>query len=120
MKLSFAARTFITLVIVLGLCVFGNALVNSNARAIHPAQLAAFLAVACVAAQLKVKLPGFTGSMSVNLPFILIAAVMTETTMLEALVVACISNFVQCLPRGKQSFNLLRTVFNVCNMALAV
>jgi hypothetical protein len=118
MNLSFTARTFITLVIVLGLCVFGNAVVNAGAM--HPVQLAAFLAVACMAARLKVKLPGFTGSMSVNLPFILIAAVMTEATMLEALVVACVSNLVQCLPRSKQSFNLLRTVFNVCNMAIAV
>jgi hypothetical protein len=120
MNLSFKARTFITLVVVLGLCVFGNAVANAGAGAIHPARLAAFLAVACVAARLKVKLPGLTGSMAVNLPFILIAAVMTETTILEALVVACISNLVHCLPRAGQGFNVLRTVFNVCNMALAV
>lgn len=118
MRLSLAARTFITLIVVLGLCVFGEAVVNAGA--VHPVQLAAFLVVACVAARLKVKLPGLTGSMSVNLPFILIAAVATENSMLEALVVACISNLVQCLPRPKQNFNLLRTVFNVCNMALAV
>jgi hypothetical protein len=118
MKLSFAARTFITLVVVLGLCVFGDALVNPGA--IHSAQLATFLVVACVAARLKVKLPGLTGSMSVNLPFILMASVATGTSMLEALVVACLSNFVQCLPRAKQNFNLLRAIFNVANMALAV
>jgi hypothetical protein len=116
MNLSFTARTFITLVIVLGLCVFGSAVVNASA--IHIARLAVFLAVACLAARCKVKLPGLTGSMSVNLPFILIAAV--ETSMLEALIVACVSNLVQCLPRAGQKFNLLRTVFNVCNMALAV
>lgn len=118
MKLSLAARTFITLIVVLGLCVFGKAVVNAGA--VHPVQLAAFLVVACVAARLKVKLPGLTGSMSVNLPFILIVAVATETTLLEALIVGCISNLVQCLPRPKQNFNPLRTGFNVCNMALAV
>lgn len=116
MILSLTARAFVTLVIVLGLCVFGNAI--ANAGAIEMARLAVFLVVACVAARLKVKLPGVTGSMSVNLPFILIAAV--ETSTLEALIVACVSNLVQCLPRRDQKFNLLRTVFNVSNMALSV
>jgi hypothetical protein len=116
MNLSFAARAFVTLVIVLGLCVFGNAIVNASE--IHAARLAVFLLVACLAARLKVKLPGLTGSMSVNLPFILIAV--AGTGMLEALIVACVSNLVQCLPRNQQKFNLLRAIFNVCNMALAV
>ena len=118
MKLSLAARTFITLVVVLGLCVLGDALVNPGA--IHPAQLAAFLVVACLAARLKVKLPGLTGSMSVNLPFILIAAVAPQTSMLEALAVACVSNLVQCLPRANQKFSPVRAAFNVSTMALAV
>jgi hypothetical protein len=116
MTLSLSARAFITLVIVLGLCVAGDAL--AHAGAIHLARLAALVVVACVAARLKVKLPGLTGNMSVNLPFVLLAA--AETSMMEALIVACLSNLVQCLPRDQQKFNLLRTVFNVCNMALAV
>ncbi len=121
MKLSFTARAFITLVIILGLCVLGNALANAGTDAIHLARLAAFLAVACLAARLKVKLPGLTGSMSVNLPFILIAAAdLTETSMLEAVIIGCVSNLVQCLPREKHKFNPLRTAFNVANMALAV
>lgn len=118
MKLSLAARTFITLVVVVGLCVLGDALVNPGA--IHPVQLAAFLVVACLAARLKVKLPGLTGSMSVNLPFILIAAVAPQTSMLEALAVACVSNLVQCLPRANQKFSPVRAAFNVATMALAV
>ena len=116
MKLSLTARAFITLVIVLGLCEIGGAI--ANAGALHAARLAAFLVVACVAARLKVKLPGVTGSMSVNLPFILMAA--ADTGMLEALIVGCVSNLVQCLPRSDQKFHPLRAVFNVCNMALAV
>jgi len=73
-----------------------------------------------VAARLKVKLPGLTGSMSVNLPFILIAAVAPQTSMLEALTVACVSNLVQCLPRADQTFSPMRAAFNVSTMALAV
>ena len=116
MKLTLTARAFITLMIVLGLCVFGNAL--ANAGSVNAVRLAAYLLAACLAARLKVKLPGVTGTMSVNLPFILIAAV--DISMVEALVVACLSNLVQCLPRANQKFNLMRTTFNVCNMAVAV
>jgi hypothetical protein len=111
-----SAKLYIALVIVAALCVFGFAIVNANL--INFARLAAFLLVACLAARLKVKLPGITGTMSVNLPFILVA--MAEMGLAEALLVGCISNLVQCLPRGGQKFNGLRVAFNFCVMALAV
>src|SRR5262249_43536326 len=111
-----SAKLYIALVIVSGLGVIGFAIVNANP--IHLARLAAFLLVACVAARLKVRLPGITGTMSVNLPFILVAV--AEMSLAEALLVGCISNLVQCLPRGEQKFNWIRMAFNFCVMALAV
>ncbi|HKF22585.1 MAG TPA: hypothetical protein VKE93_13520 [Candidatus Angelobacter sp.] len=116
MNLSLKSRTFITLVIVLGLCVLGMAI--ANASAIHSVRFIAFLLVACLAARLKVKLPGVSGNMAVNLPFILVAV--AEMTLLEALIVGCLSNLVHCVPSDKRKFNWLRTSFNVCTMALAV
>src|SRR5215467_7513332 len=117
MNFSLKARAFITLVVVLGLCVLGMAI--ANADAITPARFAAFLIVACLAARLKVKLPGVTGSMSVNLPFILVAA--AEMSLVEALIVGCCSNLVQCLPRkGGKKFNPVQAAFNFSTMALAV
>jgi hypothetical protein len=116
MNLSLKARTFITLVIVLGLCVMGMAIVGAGA--ISSLRFIAFLLVACLAARLKVKLPGLAGNMSVNLPFILVAV--AEMSLLEALIVGCLSNLVHCLPRDWHKFNWLRTSFNVCTMALAV
>jgi hypothetical protein len=116
MNFSLKARAFITLVIVLGLCVLGTAI--AGADAINAVRFVAFLLVACLAARLKVKLPGVTGSMSVNLPFILVAA--AEMGHLEALLIGCLSNLVQCLPSNKRKFKWVQTSFNVCTMALAV
>src|SRR5262249_894066 len=116
MTVSLKARTFITLVVVLGLCALGTAIARANA--IHPVRFMAFLLVACLAARLKVRLPGVTGSMSVNLPFILVAV--AEMGQLEALLIACLSSLTQCLPRDRRKFNWLQTSFNVCAMALAV
>src|SRR5260370_30358001 len=90
----------------------------AGADAIHPVRFIAFLMVAGLAARLKVKLPGVTGSMSVNLPFIMVAA--AEMSLVEALIVGCLSNLVQCLPGSKQKFNWVQAMFNFSTMALAV
>jgi hypothetical protein len=111
-----SAKLYIALVMASGLGVLGFAIFNPNP--IYFARLAAFLVVACLAARLKLKLPGITGTMSVNLPFILVAV--AEMSLAEALLVGCTSNLVQCLPRGEQRFNGLRVAFNFCVMAVAV
>src|ERR1700685_2478639 len=77
-----------------------------------------FLFVAGLAATLKIKLPGLPGTMSVNLPFILLAA--AEMSLAEAVVVGCISTLVQCLPRGKQKFNPIQAAFSCSTIMLAV
>ncbi|HLW51813.1 MAG TPA: hypothetical protein VKW06_03130 [Candidatus Angelobacter sp.] len=116
MKLSISARAFVTLVIVLGLCVLAYAAVNANV--VQIGHVAVFVVIACVAARLKVKLPSVTGSMSVNLPFILLAV--AEMSLAEALIVGCISNLTQCLPARGKKFNAVQAAFNVCTMALAI
>jgi hypothetical protein len=55
--------------------------------------------------------------MSVNLPFILVAAAQMNTA--EALVVGFISTFFQCLPKGKK-LNLMQAAFNCSTITLAV
>lgn len=116
MKLSLPARAFVTVVIVSGLgAVVGAA---QGSHAISVTRMLAFLFVACVAARLKVKLPGMTSSMAVNLPFILIAA--AQMSLAEALVVGCVSNLVHCLPADRREFSFVQTAFNVSNMAVAV
>ncbi|PYY00677.1 MAG: hypothetical protein DMG64_16355 [Acidobacteria bacterium] len=111
-----SAQFFIALVILAGFAVLANAILH--AQSADHTRVISFLLVACLAARLKVKLPGLTGSMSVNLPFILVAV--AEMSASEALAVACFSTFVQCLPRATQKFNTVQAIFNFSNMALAV
>jgi len=115
MPKSFSARMFVALIVISGLLVLGDAAIN--AKSMPTAKFALFLLVACVAARLRIKLPGVTGTMSVNLPFILVAAAEMNTA--EALAVGFISTFFQCLAKGKK-FNLAQVVFNCSTITLAV
>lgn len=115
MPKSFSARIFVALIIISGLLLLGDAVLN--AKSMPTAKFLIFLVVACVAARLRIKLPGVTGTMSVNLPFILVAA--AEMNTVEALAVGFISTFFQCLAKGKK-FNLVQVAFNCSTITLAV
>jgi hypothetical protein len=79
----------------------------------HPAYsrfLGTFV-VALFAARLKVSLPRLTGSMSVNLPFILLA--LSELSLAEALVITGASTLVQCLWSENGQQKPVKVMFNV-------
>jgi hypothetical protein len=113
---SNSARLFIYVVVLSGFSFLADALAHPGSD--NRVRFVSFLLVACLAARLRVKLPGVTGIMSVNLPFILLA--MAQMNEAEALVVACCSTFLQCLPRAGKKFNWVQAIFNVGNMALTV
>jgi hypothetical protein len=115
MPKSFSARIFVALIVISGLLLLGDAVLN--AKQVPTTKFLAFLLVACVAARLRIKLPGITGTMSVNLPFILVAAAEMNTA--EALAVGFISTFFQCLAKGKK-FNGMQVAFNCSAITLAV
>jgi hypothetical protein len=106
---------FVALIVISGLLLLGDAVLN--AKQVPTTKFLAFLLVACVAARLRIKLPGITGTMSVNLPFILVAAAEMNTA--EALAVGFISTFFQCLAKGKK-FNGMQVAFNCSAITLAV
>jgi hypothetical protein len=115
MPKSFSARMFVALIVISGLLLLGDAVLN--AKQVPTAKFLAFLFIACVAARLRIKLPGVTGTMSVNLPFILVAAAQMNTA--EALAIGFISTFFQCLAKGKK-FNGVQVAFNCSAITLAV
>src|SRR3954463_1606046 len=78
---------------------------------------AAVLALAAATSRMKVKLPGIDGNMSVNLPFLLTAAI--NLSAVEAVVITCISTTVQCWPRKNAKFNPQQMAFNLSMMAFA-
>jgi hypothetical protein len=116
MPRSISARVFIALIVMSGLSVLGDAILS--AHSFYVLRFLSFLVVACIAARLRLKLPGLTGSMSVNLPFILVAV--AEMSLPEALAVGCISTLVQCIPGRPKKLNVTQSLFNFSNMALAV
>ena len=86
-------------------------------HSIHLYYTAAVLALAAVTSRMKVKLPGINGNMSVNLPFLLIAA--TSLSAGEAILITCVATAVQCWPRDKAKFKPQQMVFNLSMMSLA-
>lgn len=116
MPSSNAARVFIAFVVLSGFAVLGNALWHASSD--NPVRFVSFLLVACLAARLKVKLPGMSGTMSVNLPFILVAV--AEMNAAEALLVGGLSTLVQCLPSGQKKFKGIQALFNAATIMLAV
>jgi hypothetical protein len=116
MPKALSARIFVALMIVSGFLLVGNAVFN--ARSLATARCIALLLLAIMAARLRVKLPGLTGTMSVNLPFILLAAGLLGTA--EAVIVGFVSTFAQSLPREKQKLNLVQVAFNCCAITLSV
>ena len=80
-------------------------------------EFAAYVLVAAFAARFRVSLPRMTSSMSVNLPFILIAVL--DLSLLEAVTVAAVSTFVQCFwTKGRQR-NPVQIVFNVAVLVVS-
>jgi hypothetical protein len=116
MPKALSARIYVALIIVSGFLLVGNAV--RNAHSLAKVQFIALLVLAAIAGRLKVKLPGLTGTMSVNLPFILLAAGLMGMT--EAVIVGFVSTFIQCLPRGRQKTNPVQLAFSCCAITLAV
>jgi hypothetical protein len=110
------ANTFIALVSAAGLSAIGCAL--NQAANWHLQEAMVLLVIAVAAARMKVKLPGLSGTMSVNLPFVLLAV--AELNLAEALLVACASTMAQCWPKTPAQVKPVQMLFNVSSMAIAI
>src|SRR5712692_11594212 len=113
-RVSRAARQFIGLMALGGVAVVGWVALGVHAWPHLP--FLAMLVIAVPASRLKLKLPGLNGNMSVNLPFILLAA--TTLSTFEALVLAMLSAAVQSLPRDGGKIKPIQVVFNLSTMAI--
>ena len=109
------AAAFITLVAAAGLWSMGYGLTQSANW--HPQEALTLFAIAVATSRMKVKLPGLTGSMSVNLPFLLIGV--AELNLMEALLVSCAAIAAQCSPKNGSKPKMSQLVFNTSLMAVA-
>jgi len=112
--LSFAAKCFITAVVIAGTGVLLYAVANPISNNI--AKFICYLLVAILASRLKVHLPGITGTMSVNFLFIILGIL--ELSFTETLVLGCAAIMVQCFYRDRPS--ALQVTFNICATAFSI
>ena len=84
---------------------------------LHLYQSCALLALVAATSKMKVKLPGIDGNMSVNLPFLLTAAVSLSS--LETITITAVGTLVQCWPKRDSKFKPRQLVFNVSMMVVA-
>src|SRR5580693_2013398 len=95
----------------------GTLCASLASHAVHPAYTLTILALAAATSKMKIKMPGIDGTMSVNLPFLLMAVV--NLSALEAVAIACLSTVVQCWPKSRSKFRPEQMLFNVSMMAFA-
>ena len=88
-----------------------------TSHTLHSLFALAVLGLAAATSRMKVKLPGINGNMSVNLPFLLTAAV--NLSALEAVLITGVSTAVQCWPRKGAKFNPQQMTFNLSMMSFA-
>ncbi len=115
MKSSRLATIFICAVAASGLSMLGYSGLKFHSLNHYP--FLVLLAVSAMASRLKLKLPGINGNMSVNLPFILIAA--AQLSLFEGMLVALVSSAVQTFPKRGGKLSSVKLLFNVNTMALA-
>lgn len=114
--LSLISKIFIAAIAAIGAAVLVNSLVHWKSS--KPLELLALLAMTLIASRLKVKLPGINGTMSVNLPFLLIVAVRLGSG--GALVIAALASLVQSIPTAKRRTTLVQAIFNSATITNAV
>jgi hypothetical protein len=107
--LSTKAKILVGLVVVFGVGILLQVPLTWG----HPAygRFTGTFLVALLAARLRVSLPKLTGSMSVNLPFILLAV--SELSLAEALLITGASTLVQCLWCENGEQRPIKVIFNV-------
>lgn len=112
---NWSTEIAVTTMVCAGVSAIGYAILHSKIS--NPMEAVALLVVTLIASRLKVKLPGVTGSMSVNLPFILLAA--ARLSMLEAVAIGCLAGLVQSYP-SKSGFQTSKVLFNTTNLAVTL
>lgn len=78
----------------------------------------AYFLLASIAATLKLRLPGLTGTMSIGFVFVLLG--ISELTLPETMLIACAGVAVQCLWRAKSRPAPVQVLFSVSGVAIAL
>ena len=111
------AKIYIGLIVALGFAVLAGCLLFQAEFPDLPRYFS-YLLLAVLASTMKVRLPGITGTMSVNFLFILIG--IADFTLAETVTMGCLAILVQCLWRTRTRAKLVQVVFNVGALAISI
>ncbi len=111
-----SAKLFVGLVTACALGFLGYGLTHWGSADL--VRFACFMILTAAASRMKLSLPSLNGNMSMNVPFMLLAAL--KLSLAESLVIAGVSVAVQCLPKNGKSMSALQVVFNVALIVNAI
>jgi diguanylate cyclase (GGDEF)-like protein/putative nucleotidyltransferase with HDIG domain len=110
--MSIRAKLFIGAMVACG--VSASTFAFAHWQSTDPIKFACYLFVAVLASSLKLHLPGFNGTMSVNFLFILLGIL--DLSLPETLIIGCAATFAQCLYGNRGKFVPVKILFNVVGM----
>jgi HD domain/GAF domain len=110
------APIFVATVIALGFAELAAALIIWNFE--HPPRLAIYLAVALVAALMKIRMPGMTGMLSAQ--FVIVLVVLIELPLAEALFIGGAAMLLQTVWDARTRPPVVRTFFNVAGVLISI
>ena len=114
--MSIFARIYVSLVIIIGLCVTISELSRWESQDL--ARFFSYLILSILASRLKVVLPAITGTLSVLFIFILFGIV--ELSLPEALFMGCTATLIQCFWHNRKRPKTHQVLFNLGSMAIAI
>lgn len=109
------AKAYIACVAVAGLALLALGLYRADFP--NVSRFVIYLILALLASTLKISLPGFTGTVSVNFLFLLMG--IADYTFSEAIVAACAAALVQSVWRAKRGPQAVQVLFNVATLAVS-
>jgi hypothetical protein len=110
------ARRYVYLVTALGVVVVATAF-RTPLSPSDPLRFATYILLSLMAAALKLRLPGLTGTMSIG--FLLVLLGIAELSLPETMLLACIGVVAQCLWKAQQRPTAMQVIFNVSAVAIS-
>jgi hypothetical protein len=111
------AKAYISLVSAAGIAVMAYAFLDPPWS--HDLfRFGTYLLLSLLAATLKLRLPGLTGTMSIG--FVLVLLSISELTLSETMLIACAGVVVQCLWRAKPLPASVQVLFSASSVAISV
>lgn len=111
------AKLYVALVSAAGTAAMVYAFVDTE-RPHDLGRLCAYFLLSLLAATLKLRLPGVTGTMSVGFVFVLLG--ISELTLAETMLIACTGVIVQCLWKATARPAAVQVLFNVSAVAASL